>query len=155
MRAFRVRAALVLLLLSIGGSLFVSRGQTERKPQTAEGVWQTVDDKSGKPKGEVRIFEQNGHWVGQITRVYDKQDAKSRCDLCQDDRKGKEFVGLTILRNMTLTGEEYAGGDILDPDTGKIYRCKFHLTDGGEKLLVRGFIGFSLLGRTQTWVRVH
>ncbi len=87
--------------------------------------------------------------------MYDSKDAQSRCDDCKDDRKGKAILGLMILRNMTLTDGEYSGGDILDPDTGKVYRCKFRLADGGAKLVVRGFLGISLLGRTQTWVRVH
>jgi uncharacterized protein (DUF2147 family) len=54
---------------------------------------------------------------------------------------------------VTLHGGEFSGGDILDPDTGSVYRCKFHLDNGGTTLVVRGFIGFSLLGRSQTWSR--
>ena len=151
MRTDRLRAALVLLLLATAGLLSSAWGQ---QTQSAAGVWRTTDDKTGQPKGEVRVFEQNGRWFAQITRVYDSKDAQSRCDLCQDERKDKPIVGLTVVRNMTLTDGEYVGGDILDPDTGKVYRCKFRLADGGEKLVVRGFVGFSLLGRTQTWTRI-
>jgi uncharacterized protein (DUF2147 family) len=60
---------------------------------------------------------------------------------------------MVIMRNMKKRGSEYVGGDILDPDTGQVYRCKFTLADGGQKLVVRGFIGISLLGRSQTWLR--
>lgn len=149
MNAVRLRVALVLVFLFLGGLL------CRAGAQTAAGEWRTFDDKTGQAKGEVRIFEQNGHWFGEVARVYDSKDAQSRCDACKDDRKGKPVLGLTILRNMTLADGEYSGGEILDPDTGKVYRCKFRLVDGGEKLEIRGFLGISLLGRTQTWVRVH
>ncbi len=155
MKTVSLRTALVLTLLSLAGLLSLARAQMAGEAQSPAGVWRTTDDKTGQPKGEVRVFQQDGRWFGRITRVYDSKDAQSRCDDCQDERKGKAILGLTIVRNMTLADGEYAGGDILDPDTGKVYRCKFRLEDGGEKLVVRGFIGFSLLGRTQTWVRVH
>ena len=155
MQTVCLRAALVLLLLLPTGLVSGAFGQAQAQAPSAAGVWRTVDDKTGQPKGEVRVYEENGHWFGQITRVYDSKDAQSRCDDCRDDRKGKPIVGLTIVRNMTLKDGEFAGGDILDPDTGKVYRCRFRLDDGGEKLVVRGFFGFSLLGRTQTWTRMH
>jgi uncharacterized protein (DUF2147 family) len=50
-------------------------------------------------------------------------------------------------------GEEYNGGEILDPENGKIYRARLKLDDGGKKLDVRGFIGISLFGRSQIWLR--
>ncbi len=125
------------------------------QPQTPAGVWKTTDDKTGQAKGEIRVYEQNGRWFGQITRVYNSMDAQSRCDDCRDERKNQPITGLTVLRNMTPTNGDYEGGDILDPDTGKVYRCKFRLEDSGQKLVVRGFIGFSLLGRTQTWTRLQ
>jgi uncharacterized protein (DUF2147 family) len=58
------------------------------------------------------------------------------------------------MRNMRLQGDEYTGGDILYPDTGAIFGCKFRLIDGGRKLIMRGYFGVSLFGRSQTWQRV-
>ena len=49
----------------------------------------------------------------------------------------------------------FEGGDILDPNNGKVYRVKLKLVDGGAKLDVRGYIGTPMLGRTQTWIRVE
>jgi uncharacterized protein (DUF2147 family) len=60
---------------------------------------------------------------------------------------------MTILWGLTKQGDEYQGGEILDPETGKVYRVKMKIQDEGKKLMVRGFIGFSLLGRTQVWFR--
>ena len=149
-----LRAAVGAWLLFAVTLTCTALSQTTGTAQTPAGLWRTTDDKTGQPKGEVRVYEQNGRWFAQITRVYDSKDAQSRCDDCRDERKNLPITGLTIVRNMTPANGEYEGGDILDPDTGKVYRCKFRLEDGGQKLVVRGFLGFSLLGRTQTWVRL-
>ena len=60
---------------------------------------------------------------------------------------------MQILSGLKPDGDEWAGGEILDPNNGKVYKAKARLADGGKKLEVRGFIGVSLLGRTQTWQR--
>jgi uncharacterized protein (DUF2147 family) len=117
------------------------------------GEWKTFDDKTGQARAIVRIYEQDGKVFGKIERSF-VPGAESRvCGVCTDDRKNQPMLGLVIIRNMTRTDDGYAGGDILDPDNGSVYRCKLHVEDGGAKLLVRGFIGISLLGRTQTWER--
>ncbi|WP_308737956.1 DUF2147 domain-containing protein [Rhizobium sp. TH2] len=54
---------------------------------------------------------------------------------------------------MKKDGDEYTGGEILDPENGEVYSSNLHLIDGGRKLSVRGYIGVSLLGRSQTWIR--
>jgi uncharacterized protein (DUF2147 family) len=78
-----------------------------------------------------------------------------RCYKCAGDRKGAPVIGLVILRGMTRHGLEFDGGDILDPETGSVYRCKFLLSDDGAKLFVRGYLGLSIFGRTQTWIRME
>ena len=60
---------------------------------------------------------------------------------------------MQILSGMRWDGERYSGGQILDPDTGAVYRCTLRVVDEGRTLEVRGFIGISLFGRTQTWLR--
>ncbi|HEY1206441.1 MAG TPA: DUF2147 domain-containing protein [Bryobacteraceae bacterium] len=117
------------------------------------GRWKTVDDKTGKPKGIVLIYEQNGEFFGKIESSIDPKDANKICDLCKDERKNKPVTGMVVMRHMKRDGDEYGGGDILDPDNGKVYRCKAKLAEGGKKLIVRGYIGISLLGRSQTWTR--
>jgi uncharacterized protein (DUF2147 family) len=117
------------------------------------GLWQTIDDTTGKPKGLVRIYEEKGRLFGKIERSFDPKHANERCDKCPGDRKDHPVIGLVVLRNMQKNGSEYSGGDILDPDNGWVYRCKLRLVDQGKKLELRGFIGFALLGRNQTWIR--
>jgi uncharacterized protein (DUF2147 family) len=120
--------------------------------QSPAGLWKTVDDKTGQPRSLVRVYEENGKWFGKIEKSLNPNGRKV-CDKCPDDRKNKPMVGLVVIRNLAKDGTEYSGGDIVDPDNGRIYKCKVWTTDGGKKLSVRGFIGFSLIGRSQTWTR--
>lgn len=117
------------------------------------GLWKTIDDKTGRARGFVRIYEQNGELFGKIESSLSPQDAREVCDRCSGERKDKPVIGMVILTGMKRTGSEYAGGEILDPDTGWVYRCKMRLVEGGRKLILRGYVGFSLLGRSQTWLR--
>ena len=119
------------------------------------GLWRTIDDKTGKEKSLVRITEVQGELRGTIEKLFRApgEDPNPNCDKCPGEKKGKPVIGMTILTGMKRTGDEYAGGEILDPANGKTYRCKVWTIDGGKKLNVRGFIGVSLLGRTQVWVR--
>jgi uncharacterized protein (DUF2147 family) len=117
------------------------------------GAWKTFDDKTGSARAIVRIYEQDGKLFGRIERSFTPGAANRVCAVCRDERKNQPIIGLIILRNMKLDGGEYTGGDILDPESGSVYRCKLHLEQEGARLIVRGYIGFSLLGRTQTWQR--
>lgn len=117
------------------------------------GDWRTVDDKTGKPKSIVRIYEEKGEFFGKVEKIIDPARAARKCDKCTDDRKDQLIAGMLILRHMKKNGDEYTGGDILDPDNGKVYSCKMKVKDGGKILSVRGFLGISMLGRSQTWTR--
>lgn len=118
------------------------------------GVWTTIDDATGKPKSIVEISEQNGELTGKVVEVLQSdQGPHPRCTACTGDLKDQPVEGMTILWGLKKDGDSWEGGKILDPKSGKTYKCKMHLTDGGQKLEVRGFIGFSLLGRSQVWER--
>lgn len=119
------------------------------------GVWKTIDDVSGKPKSLIHITEENGVFSGKIEKLFKKEgeDQNPKCTKCTDAKKDQPIIGMVILTDLKKEGGEYSGGTILDPDNGKYYKCKMTVEDGGKKLNVRGFIGFSLFGRTQTWIR--
>ena len=117
------------------------------------GLWKTIDDKTGNARAIVRIYEQNGKLFGRIERSFTPGAENRVCDVCTDERKGQPIIGLVIIRNMQSKDGEFAGGDILDPETGTVYHCKFHLDHDGARLIVRGYIGISLLGRSQVWQR--
>src|SRR5215831_3744983 len=125
-------------------------------PETAAspvGLWETIDDKTGKPTAIVEIFEREQRLYGRIEQILTGADPNSVCVACTDDRKNKPIIGMIIIRGIKPVGPEYGGGDILDPDSGSVYRCKMHLEKNGSELIVRGDIGLSLFGRSQTWHR--
>jgi|ERR1041384_4799056 uncharacterized protein (DUF2147 family) len=119
------------------------------------GLWKTIDDNSGQPKGLVRIREVNGQYEGKLEKIFPKpgDDPAPRCEKCEGARRNQPVLGMTILWGFTKQGDEYQSGEALDPENGKIYRARMKLIDGGKKLDVRGFIGISLFGRSQVWLR--
>jgi uncharacterized protein (DUF2147 family) len=119
------------------------------------GLWRTIDDQTGKPRGLVRITQTGSEYRGRVEKSFPKpgEDANPRCEKCSGARQNQPVIGMTILWGLTQRGDEYEGGEILDPENGKVYRARIKLEDGGKKLDVRGFIGISLFGRSQTWVR--
>ena len=151
MTSFRLTASLALLTLVFAGTPATASEAADR--QSPIGLWKTVDDKTGMPRAIVGIYMQNGKYFGRIERSFTPGAETRVCSVCTDERRNQPIIGLLILRNVTLRDGEYGGGDILDPDTGSVYRCKFHLEKDGTVLVVRGFIGIPLLGRSQTWQR--
>jgi uncharacterized protein (DUF2147 family) len=114
-----------------------------------------VDDLTGKINSVVEIWEENGKLHGKIERLInpDPNDPDPRCVRCSGDLKDLRLVGLRIVWDLTKDGDQWTGGEILDPDSGKIYKCSIRMKDDGKKLRVRGFIGLSMLGRTEYWLR--
>ncbi len=119
------------------------------------GLWKNIDDQTGKPKALIRITESGGELKGTIEKLFLEpgRPANPKCDKCEDARKDQPIIGMSIISGMKKDGDEYAGGQILDPNNGKVYKSKMTLTEGGKKLNVRGYIGMPMLGRTQTWIR--
>lgn len=119
------------------------------------GEWKTIDDVTGKPRGIVRVTESGGVLTGTIVKAFLRKGEKPNpvCDKCTGERHNQPTIGMVMLWGMTWDGSEYSGGRILDPDNGKIYRCILSVSDDGQRLNVRGYIGFSLFGRTQVWLR--
>ena len=123
--------------------------------QTPVGTWTTIDDATQKPKSVVEIYEApDGSLAGKVLQVLESDKGPHpKCSTCEGDRKNQPIEGMVILWGVARTGKEWKGGKILDPATGKVYSVKMTLADNGQALEVRGFIGFSLLGKTQTWQR--
>jgi uncharacterized protein (DUF2147 family) len=117
------------------------------------GLWQPLDS-SGKPQGLIRIFEADGLYYGRIEPSSPSDDRKALCTHCTGKRHDQPIIGLVIMRHLKLKDGEYVGGDILDPNTGRVYDCTLRLTHGGHELVMRGYLGISLLGSSRTWRRV-
>lgn len=121
--------------------------------QNVIGKWKTIDDETGKEKSVVEIFERNGKIYGKVIEVLESENKNKKCDQCEGDDKNKPIQGLLIIKGLTKEDNEFTNGKILDPKNGKLYKCAISL-EGKDKLKVRGYIGFSLIGRTQYWYRV-
>lgn len=141
--------SIVLLL----GVLWVSMG--DALAASPVGLWKTVDDETGEVRSQVRITESGGVLSGRIERVLAPGKADAKCTACTGARKDKPVAGMTIIEGVRRDGggAHWAGGTILDPNNGKVYRVRLTPQDGGRKLEVRGFLG--PFHRNQHWQRVE
>jgi uncharacterized protein (DUF2147 family) len=149
-RSGMASAAVRAMLLALAAAGAAAHADDSASPV---GLWKTVDDRTGKARSLVRIYTEGGLLFGRIERGLDPRENDRVCDKCTDERRGQPLRQMVILRNLKHADGEYIDGDILDPDNGSVYRCRIRLEDGGRKLVVRGFIGVSLFGRSQTWER--
>jgi uncharacterized protein (DUF2147 family) len=119
------------------------------------GLWKNIDDVSGKPKALIRIGDNKGELEGRIEKLFRPadQDQNPKCVKCEGVNKDQPILGMVFMSGLRKAGDEYAGGQILDPDNGKLYRARMTLVEGGKKLDVRGYIGVPLFGRSQVWLR--
>ena len=120
------------------------------------GKWNTIDDETGRKKSIVEIYKKENKLFGKVIELFrlPEEDQNPKCDKCDEDdpRYNKLVLGMEILKGLEWDGDEWDDGTILDPKNGKVYSCKLWLEDGD--LQVRGYIGFSLIGRSQTWLKV-
>lgn len=139
-----------LILLTLFGISSVALAQT-----SIIGKWKSVDDNTGDPRSIVEISEREGKIYGKIIKLFPKpeEDPDPVCDKCspEDARFNKKIIGMEIIKEMSHDDDEYSGGSILDPEVGKVYRCKVWLEAG--KLKVRGYLG--PFYRTQTWLKTQ
>jgi len=119
---------------------------------TPVGVWKTIDDVTGEAKSHLEIFQKDGKLYAKIVKLL-SSPADKVCDACPGDKKGQPLMGMEILWDLEPYDDYWSYGKIMDPETGKIYKCNVEMK-GNDELAVRGYIGFSLLGRNQAWFRV-
>ncbi|MGB1972395.1 MAG: DUF2147 domain-containing protein [Flavobacteriaceae bacterium] len=133
-----------LLLLTFLFSFF--------QPTTVEGIWVNIDDETGIKKSEIVLYIEKGKLYGRIERLLLEEDKGKLCTNCKGKDKNRPIEGLVIINGLIQKGDVWTGGEIMDPANGKAYDCTIKL-DGENTLNVRGFLGFSFLGRTQVWQR--
>jgi uncharacterized protein DUF2147 len=148
MRARYIIAAAALLALVAGHALGAE--------PTAAGLWQAVDQETGQPTGWFLIRDHGGIYDGAIVKMFLKpgENMSVVCDQCKDDRHDKPWLGLEIIRGMKRDGLHYDDGTILDPRHGQVYSALMNLSPDGQSLIVRGYLGISLLGQNQYWTRL-
>jgi uncharacterized protein (DUF2147 family) len=123
---------------------------------SAVGMWEQVDENTGKAESWFKITERNGIYTGNIVKIFFKpgEDENWICHYCEGDEKGKPVLGLALIKGMQRNGLSYENGTIMDPRDGAVYRALMKLSPDGGKLEVRGYLGISLFGRTQVWNRL-
>ncbi len=119
------------------------------------GQWKTIDDESGEAKSILAITEENGTLSATIEKILVKKadGGPPVCDKCKGDLQGAPMEGLRIVWDMRSDGDEWSGGRILDPESGKVYKATMKLNDDGSQLEVRGHV--AIFGRSQFWHRVE
>jgi uncharacterized protein (DUF2147 family) len=149
-----MRAKLLVLLFVLPLAALSSAAFAQNTPV---GKWRTIDDKTGKVKSVVEITETaNGTLQGKVLQVLDSDKGPHPlCDACKGANHNKPIEGMVIAWGLRHEGDTWDDGQIMDPKNGKVYSAKMTPIEGGRKLEVRGYLGFSLLGRTQTWVRAE
>jgi uncharacterized protein (DUF2147 family) len=134
--------------------LFCITAMNSMQSQSVVGKWKTIDDATGEAKSIVEVFSKSGKIYAKVVDVLDPEVKYNLCKQCPGDDKNKPILGLNIIKGLSKDGAEYNSGEILDPKNGKLYKCALSL-ESKDKLKVRGYIGFSLIGRTQYWYRVN
>jgi uncharacterized protein (DUF2147 family) len=123
--------------------------------QDVLGSWKTIDDQTGKARSIVKIYkEEDGKVYGRIDQILNPERRDALCGECEGEDKDKPIEGMVIIRGLEKDGDQYNSGKILDPESGNLYKCYIELEDP-NKLKVRGYIGLSVIGRTQYWHRVE
>ena len=140
--------------LRMGTMLIASLLAVSAQANSPVGRWHTVDDKTGETKSVVTIEDAGGVLRGKVSQVLRKgADPAAKCVLCKDDRKDQTILGMEIIRGVKKSSgnDHWEGGEILDPEEGKLYRVRLTPVEGGAKLQVRGFLG--PFWRNQLWVK--
>ena len=147
----RLWSALALAFLLATGVA----GRADTAP-TADGFWELQFD-DGKPEAWFLVSHKDDVYSARLVKGFKKEgdDTKPEmiCRKCPGDKKGARIMGLTLFWGLKRDGLVFTGGSVLDPRDGSIYHAKMTLSEDGQELAVRGYLGIEMLGQTQTWHR--
>lgn len=148
-----MRLAISFLVLgALAAAPAVARAEDARNPV---GRWMTIDDSTHRAKSIVRLWEKDKVLYGNIETLFPAPGEATDpiCDKCEGALKNKPIKGMLFMWGFKQDDDEWTGGRIVDPENGKVYRCWLKVVGNGRKLKVRGYVGISVLGRTQVWER--
>lgn len=145
--------------LTIAAGLLLAAGTALAANDTPVGTWKQVDS-SGKTKSIIQITDNNGELKATVKELQNRTPEAiardgdpAKCTQCQGDLKDKPIVGMAIMWGVSKDDDVWDGGKIVNPEDGKVYKVKLTMKDNGQKLDVHGYIGFALMGKSQTWER--
>lgn len=123
--------------------------------QSVFGKWKTIDDRTGKPKAIIDIYEEDGLMYGKVVEIVEEGKENFLCKKCDGELKDKPVLGMTIIDAAEHRGDGiYKGDTLFDPQQAMTFRCKIWVNpDNINELKVRGYLAF--IYRTQTWLRIE
>ena len=136
------------ILITILSIFFITTGFS----QTIFGAWNSFDEETNRLESVIEVYEKNDQAFAKITKITNLENQGATCINCSGKRKNAPILGMNILTGLKKDGDEWSGGKILDPKNGKEYKCYIQLLDENT-LKIRGYIGFSMFGRTAIWRR--
>jgi len=142
---------LVIAAVVLGSAIVPARAEP-----SAVGLWEQVDENSGRAESWFRIIEHDGVYEGTIVKMFFKpgEDQDFRCEKCEGAERGAPVLGMKLIKGMHRHGTTYEDGTITDPRDGSVYHALMRVSVDGQKLEVRGYLGISLFGRSQVWNRL-
>lgn len=136
-----------LLMLTLLVSMIAS-SFAQDKGDAIVGEWL-----SSSKEGKILVYRQGNKYFGKVS--WGKNGGRLDTKNPDEKLRSRAIIGSVILKDFVFDGDdEWEDGTIYDPNSGKTYSCKMSL-NGANKLKIRGFIGISLLGRTEVWDRVR
>lgn len=143
----KINVSLILIFLCAFFTCF------QMQSQSIFGKWQVTND-AGKVNSIIEIYENGGEVAGKVIRIMKEEDRDQICENCSGELKDKPIEGLEVISGFEKDGEEYSGGTLIDPKSGKEYKGKIWLDEENpNKLNVRGYVAFFY--KTKTWERVE
>jgi uncharacterized protein (DUF2147 family) len=134
--------------------LFSFNTYSQNKADDITGIWHTV----GKESAKIQIYKSGEKYYGKIIWLKNPiENGKQKVDINNPDKEKRSNVilGLVMLTDFKFDGDdEWKNGDIYDPESSKTYSFYMYLKDKNT-LKVRGYVGVSMFGRTETWTRTN